>query len=466
MPARVRRAALLIATLLIVAACSGSGQGGSALQPGAGEGRAASPGAGATAGGDTGGDGGGEDGAITMAASLPLTGMFSIPGTRHQAGYELCVDLLNEAGGLLGRPVELIVEDNRSDTEVVVNQYERFINVDDVDLLLGTFSTLLSFPSSTIAEQAQMVYPEPSDSSLMSHSRGYQYNFGFTLKPIDYIGQTPIDGLLAARDAGLIPEGEFPQTAAVLYQDDFFPNSIARGLVGGTLEVPGTDEQVDFSPGYLEENGIEVVAAEQFPADFNDWVSLANTIRASEADLLFALTVPPVEVDLVRAMQTVGYTPDAAFFSQGTYAEFAEQLGDAANGVMVWSTWDPTIEWEGVLAGEPFSNQDFVAAFEEANGSPPEEDHVQAFTVCQTMAQAVEATGTTDNTELRDWLASRTADDPARTIQGDYHWDDTGLTADRDVLLLQWQDGELRFVFPTGEAYPDTVDLQWPGPAW
>ena len=129
-----------------------------------------------------------------LVASLPLTGSFSVPGEFHQQGYELCVDTINANGGLLhGRQVELKVSDNQSDPETVALQTDRFISVDDADILLGTFSTLLSFPASAVAERAQMVYPEPSDSSLQSHSRGLKYNFGFTLKPINYIGQTPVD---------------------------------------------------------------------------------------------------------------------------------------------------------------------------------------------------------------------------------------------------------------------------------
>jgi branched-chain amino acid transport system substrate-binding protein len=409
-----------------------------------------------------------EEGPIRFAASLPLTGMFSIPGDLHRRGYELCIELINERGGLLGRDVELIVEDNRSDTETVVSQYERFINVEDVDVLLGTFSTLLSFPASSIAEQAQMVFPEPSDSSFISHSRGYRYNFGFTLKPIDLIGETPVDALLYFRDQGVIPAEDFPTTAAVVRQDDFFPDAIARGLVGGTLEVPGTGETIDFSPGYLEDQGIELVFDEEYPAEgFNDWVGLANRAKASGAEYLLVLTTGGGgEVEFSRALKTVDYLPKVTFYSQGTYAEFQEALGPSVNGIVVWSTWDPTIEWAGEIGGEAFSNQDFVAAYEEKFGEPAGEDQAQAFAVCQAMEQSIRATESTDNTAMRDWIASRTAEDPIPTVQGDYYFDDQGLTAGRDVLLLQWQNEELEFIFPIGEEYPDTVEPIWPKPAW
>jgi branched-chain amino acid transport system substrate-binding protein len=403
---------------------------------------------------------------IVFGASLPLTGGFSIPGTLHQEGYQVCVDIINERGGLLGRPVELLISDNQSDPETTASQTDRMINVDQVDVLLGTFSTLLSFPASAIAEQAQMLYPEPSDSSLQSHSRGFEYNFGFTLKPINYIGQTPVDVLAYYRDQGIIAEEDFPTSAAVVYFDDFFTNSIALGLVGGTLEIPGSTDVVDFGEGYLNDVGIELVFEEQYPEGFNDWIGLANRVKNSGAEFLFALTLPPAELDIVRAMQTVDYQPKGAFFSQGTYLEFEEQLGDAANGIMVWSTWDPTIGWEGELAGEPFTNADFAREIEARTGQPANEDHAQPFTVCQTVAQAIEAVGSTDNTALRDWFASRTADDPVNTIQGPLWWDDKGLLADRDVLLLQWQDNQLNFVFPRGDAYSTAVDLQWPKPEW
>ena len=449
--------ALICVLALVLAACGSSADTSTTTSAGSSS-ETTQPGTNTTSGGE--GD------PIVMAASLPLTGGFSIPGTLHRDGYQVCVDIINERGGLLGRPVELVVSDNKSDTETTVSQYERFINVDQADILLGTFSTLLSFPASAVAEQAQMVFPEPSDSSLQSHSRGLKYNFGFTLKPINYIGQTPVDALAYYRDEGIIPEDEFPKTAAVVYLDDFFPNSIALGLVGGELAIPGSDEVVDFGEGYLNDEGIELVFEEQFPEGFSDWIGLANRIKSSGAEMIFALTLPPAELDLVRAMQTVDYQPSAAFFTQGTYLEFEEQLGEAADGIMVWSTFDPAIAWDAELVGEPMGNAEFVAEIEARLGTEANEDHSQAFVVCQTMAEAITAVGSTDNTEIRDWLASRTADDPVNTIQGPYYWDEIGLTAERDVLLLQWQSGSLNFVYPRGDAMPTAVDLQWPKPEW
>jgi len=406
-------------------------------------------------------DDAGSDEPVVVGASLPLTGPLSVPGQGHVEGYELCVNKLNESGGILGRDVELKSSDNRSDTETVVNQTERFLSVDDVDMLLGTFSTLLSFPASAITEQNQMIYWEPSDSSVQSHSRGFEYNYGFTLKPIDYIGETPVDAVFELSDAGDIPADQLPTTAAVVYTDDFFTNAMARGLLGGTLEVPGIDP-IDFGEGYLAERDIDLVLEEQVPKSFTDWTSLLNQVKDSGAEYFFGLMQAPAEVDIAKAMRTVGYEPKAAFFSQGTYPEFVDSVGEAADGLLMWSTWNPDVEWEGELNGEPYSNQDFVADFEAEFGKAPNEDNAQSFAVCQAMAYAAEEAGTVDNAEIKTWLDERTADDPIPTIQGDYYFDEDGLTAERDVLLLQWQDGELRHVFPPGDEYPNQAKIQYP----
>jgi branched-chain amino acid transport system substrate-binding protein len=404
--------------------------------------------------------------AIKIGVSLPLTGPFSVPGANFKQSYQLCADLVNQAGGIGGRKLDLLISDNRSDPQTTVNQTQRFISSDHVDMLFGTFSTLLAFPAEAIAEQQKMVYLEPADSAVASHSRGFTYNFGFTLKPIDYIGQSPVDAIFALKDAGDIDAADLPKTAAVIYQDDFFPNSIAQGLVGGKTTIPGSKKQVDFGKGYLADKGMKIVFKQQFPTDFNDWVSLANSVKRSGADYLFALTTPPAEVNIVRALATVKYHPKGAFFSQGTYDQFKKSLGKNVNGIIVWSTWSKDVKWEGLLNGKPFSNQDFIKAFTDKYGTPPDEDHAQAFAVCQAAAQAIAATGGTDNTKIRDWLKARTADDPVKTVQGDYHWDEVGLTAGRDVLLLQWQNGRLKPIYPVGPEYPGTAKIVWPTPNW
>ena len=400
--------------------------------------------------------------AIVIGASLPLTGGFSVNGEKHKEGYELCIDVINEKGGILGRPLEIIISDNRSDTETALNQYERLINVDDVDVLFGTFSSRLTFPVSAITEQNEMVHPIPAGGALRIYEQGFDYLFYFQVAPAEYVGSSPI-GMIK----DLVPDGELPTTAAVVRADDFFANGIAAGLLGQEVTNPGGEVVVDLAPGLLADAGIEVVFDEQWPEEgFSDWLNLANSVKASEAELLIGLTASPEEtVQLTRALQTVGYQPKAVYLSQGTQSEYLEGVGDAANGVMIHAAWHPNVPWIGELAGEPYSNQDFIAAYQTKHGADPDEDVAIPFSLCQGMEQAIRGAGTTDNATVREWMSSRTPDEPIKTITGPFAWDERGLPVGKSFLMTQWQDGELKFVYPLDE-FEGALDLVYPKPEW
>jgi branched-chain amino acid transport system substrate-binding protein len=399
---------------------------------------------------------------VTFGASLPITGGFAINGQKHKDGYELCVDMINEAGGLLGNPVELIISDNQSLNETAQAQFERLINEDDVDVLLGTFSSKITFPTTSIAEQNKMVYPIPSGVALQIYERGYEYIFNFQPNAAEYVGQSYLELM-----KDLVDPAEMPEQAAIVYADDFYANAVVAGLTGKQETIAGTDKVIDLAPGALADAGIEVVFEQQWPEEgFSDWITLANSVKGSGADMLIGYTASPDEaIQLVRGLQTVGYQPKTVILGQGTQVEFSEALGDAANGVMIHSAWHPAVQWEGVLADKPFTNQDFIQAFEDRFGRQPDEDEAIPFATCQGMEQAIRATGSTDNDVLRDWLAARTAEEPVRTILGDFHWDERGLPEGKSFLITQWQDQDLKFVYPIGE-FQGTSDLLWNKPAW
>ncbi len=398
---------------------------------------------------------------VVFGSSLPLTGGLATNGQKHQEGFELCMDLINNAGGLLGEPAKLIVSDNQSSNETGQAQIERLINQDKVSVLLGTFSSRITFAQTSVAEQNKMVYPVPSGVALQIYERGYKYIFNFQPNAAEYLAKSY---LAMMKD---LVKGDLPKSVAVVYADDFYANAAIAGMTGENEKIAGTDKEIMLAPGILADAGIKVVFKQQWPEEgFSDWVGLANSVKQSGAEMVIGFTASPDEaIQLVRAFKTVAYQPQAAIMGQGTQAEFHDQLGDSANGVLIHSSWHPAAEWVGTLAGKDFSNEDFIAAFKAKFGKDPDEDNAIPFATCQGMAQAVAAVGSTDNTKIRDWLASRTAADPVKTILGDFHWDDKGLPEGKSFLITQWQNGELKFVYPVGQ-FPGTADLIWPKPNW
>ncbi|MCW5708232.1 amino acid ABC transporter substrate-binding protein [Shinella sp.] len=387
---------------------------------------------------------------LKIGASLPITGGLSVSGEKHRRGYELCTKLINDAGGILGRQVELVVSDNRSDTATAINQYERFINVDKVEVVYGTFSSRLTFPVASILSKYNMVHAIPSGGALRIYEQGYKNLFYFQVNAAEYTGKD-----VAAVIKQLIPAGETPKSVAVVSADDFFANAIEAGLLGQKVKDPATDKEIaDLAPGYLSDAGIEVLMQEKWPEEgFNDWLNLANSIKRSGAEMVIGLTASAEEaVQLTRSLKTVGATPKLVYLSQGAQTEFVEGVGkEAADGVLIHTTWHKDVPFESTLAGKPFNNADFVKAFTAEYDVEPDEDSAIPFAVCQGIEQAILGAGTTDNAKMGEWLHARTKDDPVRTVLGRFSWDEVGLPVEKSHIMTQWQDGSLTFVYPTGE---------------
>ena len=399
---------------------------------------------------------------IKIGASMPLTGMFAVPGSKHLEGYKMCVDMINQNGGWLGKKVILLGIDNRSDTETAISQYERFINVDKVDLVFGTFSSKLTFPTSTILAKYNYTLPIPSGGALRIYKRGFKNLFYFQSNPAEYYGKQLL-GVVQDRASA----GDQPTSVALVHADDFFANSIANGLLGNKVKLPGSGKLVeDMAPGYIAQAGMKLVYHEQWPEEgFSDWLTLANSIKNSGAEMVIGMMASPEEaVQLTRALKTVRHNPKHLMLTQGTQSEFLEGLGAATEGIMIYSAWHKDAPFEGTLAGKRMNNSDFVAKYKAMNGKLPDEDVAITFALCQGIDQAVNATRTVDNNRIMAWLHTRSSRNPVKTILGDYYWDATGLPINKQALIVQWQGRELKFIYPTNEFQASPIVS--PKPAW
>src|SRR5918992_1120269 len=178
--------------------------------------------------GDGGGGGGGGEASgdpIKVGASLPLTGEFSEPGKAARQGYEVWEAMVNEKGGLIdGRPVEMVIKDDQSNQNTIVADYNALISRDQVDLLLGTFSSLLNLPASAVAERNRMLYVEPAGGAPELFDRGFRYLFFAQQATADKQGE------LWANYIAELPEGERPKTAAYPTLDDPFAQPTSEGI--------------------------------------------------------------------------------------------------------------------------------------------------------------------------------------------------------------------------------------------
>ena len=95
---------------------------------------------------------------IRVGVSLSLTGkQYSVQGGYGREGYLLCQKHLNAQGGLLGRPVELVIYDDESDEKTAGRLYEKLITEDKVDAILGPYGTAITEAVADIPDKHRKV---------------------------------------------------------------------------------------------------------------------------------------------------------------------------------------------------------------------------------------------------------------------------------------------------------------------
>jgi branched-chain amino acid transport system substrate-binding protein len=387
---------------------------------------------GSSAPGGGGGASGSDNGPVTIGISLPLTGDFSQPGGEAKRGYEVWRDMVNADGGLQGRQVKLKIVDDASNQDTVVADYTKLITQDKVDLVLGTFSSLLNFPASAVAEKNGYTFVEPAGGAPDMFTRGFKYLF--FAQPataphqadvfVDYIKSLPVDTR--------------PKTAAYPTQDD-----------------PFTRPVIESMQQQLEALGVKTVYSQVYPADTTNFQTIANTLKNKKPDLIAQGAVFEDGVGLVRSLKQLGYTPKALFQTSApsNAGQYSDGVGEAnTEGVFYTVSWHEE-------ADTP-KNPEFVKAYGDAyDGASPAEDAADAFAAAETLQAAVEATKGFDNDKIKDWLHAN----EVQTILGPLSWNDKG-EPQGDFILAQWQSGKVEVVGPPDVATTDTI--VYPKPPW
>jgi branched-chain amino acid transport system substrate-binding protein len=368
---------------------------------------------------------------IVVGISLPLTGDFSQPGTQAKRGYEIWRDMVNAKGGVLGRKVELKILDDASNQDTVVADYTKLITSDKVDLLLGTFSSLLNYPASAVAEKYGMVFVEPAGGAPNMFNRGFKKLF-FAQQ-----ATAPRQADVFVNWIKSLPDAEKPKTAAYPTQDD-----------------PFTRPVIESMQKQLEGLGVQTVYTTVYPADTANFQTLASAVAAKAPDLVAQGAVFEDGVGLVRSLKQVNFSPKMMFQTSAP-----SNAGQYSDGVGVANTEGIfyTVSWNE-QAKTPL-NTEFVAAYGKAfSGETPAEDAADAFAAAQVLQAAVEAVKKIDQDALADWLHKNTV----TTILGPLSWQETGEPKG-DFLLAQWQSGKVQIVAPKEAATIDKVVNPKPG---
>jgi branched-chain amino acid transport system substrate-binding protein len=363
---------------------------------------------------------------IRIGATMSLTGkQYSLQGGYGREGYLLCEKHVNAQGGVLGRPIQLVIYDDESDEKTAARLYEKLIVEDKVDALLGPYGTAITEAVADVPEKHKqvMVAANAATSSIWEKGRRYLI---MVLAPIDTAAVGMMD--TAARN-GL-------RTVAVLNQDALLPKAVAKGTG-------------DVANG----KGLEVIAFQTYPDGTTDFSAILNKLKAAKPDVLVAASARLDDlVAITRQMKEVDFNVKMlGSLPYGLLPEYYKQLGKDAEFVYSATFWEAALPNPG--------NREFVAAYEKEFNRAPAVQSANSYAGCQIFVEAVRRAGTLDSEKLRETLLAL----KTRTVLGDFAVDQRGFQVGQKAVTIQWQDGKQAVVWPDDVA---SARMRFPTPSW
>ncbi len=348
---------------------------------------------------------------ILIGATLSLTGKYQDPAKMMQNASRLWARQVNARGGLLGRPVRLIIYDDQSDPDRVAMLYERLITQDGVDLVLSPYGTPLTLRATEVTERHEKVMMAAAAAGRSIWERRHRYVFGvYALADRYFIGQLD----LMARH-GL-------KSVYIFYEDSPFNRDAAAGAAE-----------------WAERFGVRVIKSVAFVDGSKELPGLmANMPESTDHGLIFS-AYPPDVYRFLKLMQSGGRRPAAVGMTIAPiHPDFIKRAGPIGEGVFSPSQWEPD---ERI----PFpGTRKFITDFRAFSGNLPSYHAGSAYAACGILEDAVNATGAIDHEQLREVIVAL----DTVTIIGRFKVDHTGKQIGHNPMLIQWQNGKKQIVYP------------------
>ena len=234
------------------------------------------------------------------------TGKYAREGKDTRQGYNTWLQWINEEyGGIKvgdGRyEVEIVYYDDEGDPDTAANLVEKLITDDEVDFLLGPYSSGLTMSTSAIAEKYGMIMVEGNGASESIFERGFQNIFA-VLTPAGNYTQSALK-LLSDQGASSV---------VIAYEDTAFPTSVGIG-----------------AEKWADEYGMDVLAVETYPVDVADVTAIMTKFRDLDPDVFVGGGHFNDALLFVRAAEELGFSPEMVITVGPSNPEFAAEVGDS-----------------------------------------------------------------------------------------------------------------------------------------
>ncbi len=368
---------------------------------------------------------------IKLGAVVPLTGRYAAGGAQIKNGYELGVEDINKAGGVLVKafnakiPLKLILLDDESDPTKTVQRLETLFSNDQVIAYLGGFSSDLNIAAAPIGEKNKTPYLGVAFAVYQPHTKGFRYLFS--------------------------PFPKSPSLAKSLFEmiDTLNPKPTTYAIF-----AEKTDWGAELSDLWRKEiqarNG-KLVADEQYAPGATDYTPMITKARDNGAEVILALPSPPDGLAIAKQMKELGLNAKLYYFVRAADApSWSQGLGKDGDYFILAPGWNSAVKFPGAAQ----LNQAHQAKY----GGPALATTGPAYALIQILADALGRAARYDREALRDAIAAT----DMTTVVGPVKFNADG-TGQVIVIMNQWLNGKQELVWPRDQA---TTPLGYPAKAW
>jgi branched-chain amino acid transport system substrate-binding protein len=261
--------------------------------------------------------------AIRVGVTVSVSGKFATEVGPFQRLCEAWAAEVNRRGGIYLKgydrklPLKLIAYDDRSDAATARRYYERLVAVDQVHLLLGPYSSPLTFAASAAAEQHRIPFIAICANSPKIYDRGLRWI-------VCVIDAAP---RYTYRYWEMIQAEGKARSVAFVVEDTLHP----VGVYGGSREL-------------AEHAGLRVLAGEVLPADTSDFTPVILELKKLDPDIVYVSANIPFAVAFMKQARELNLSPHE-FHCIHHSGVFRRPLGPAAEYVVGQSYWAPGIKY-------------------------------------------------------------------------------------------------------------------------
>lgn len=307
---------------------------------------------------------------IKIGLLAPLTGFAAADGLSVSNSVKLAVDQVNERGGLLGKQVELIVEDDAAQAKEAVGLARKLVQRDGVVAVVGGS---YSMPSRAVAPLFQQF--------KIPFVAGYAVHPDVTTAG-DYCFRNGFLGTIEGRGAGVVAVDMLQaKTVGLLTMDNDFGRTLAEGF-----------------KDYVTENGAEIVFEQIYPLSEKDYSSYLTSIAKANPDVVLASGYYGQAAAIVKQAHEMGLESQILGEEGYDSPKFIELAGEeAAEGTIIVTNLDRDDPRDVV--------QEFISQYRDRYDMEPDMVGASNYDAFMIIANAIEKAGTTDPEAVRDAIA-------------------------------------------------------------